>query len=708
MEKKILPGQKRNADTPVLKRLPTLYCFYRAFISLGLLVENKIYHESDIIEFCHDNNVGLIFNVGGFSVPVNESAPTLYTVLVTNRLDHVISVQYYDNRPITVSDHISLSHFHLASDTVVKTKVRERRRRPRAKVDLVKVTEEIVEKRKKPEIYRTKTGETRQVIVTEKPAINSMKVTKKEKKARAPIVRSGISAQALVAQSLDPYSTTVLLRYPDGEAKKVAIQKSSANLDFTAVAFQFPNDIVQYYLSVIHSGTLKSQFFTNAVAFTLPNLEFALAALRVGSNAVLEDDTPMNPQCNPLQQEINPASTTTMIVIPLHSSVSEEFDGAGRIVASAYIQAGETYDASNTLIQYPILSFGENFALALATNTAAQELLTISLQGTCNTNATLTLYLFVSLGNGTVQNVALGTINLTTSTPNFYNSITTTFHTNASLNFPNIGGVNFDKMHGVGFTCSVNGVAVALLDQVNVTLVTNNQPIASITGSVISQPFSRYNGTPVPDINTILPLSISYRNIASSLLISDFTNQFQVSGILNAVQINSPQYPSEYSVGGIVSCGNKPGNFSGREAKGVYSSPVKIISVESRVFNKIVDDWSGLQPYTATFAYLPQPAVTATTVPAFAVRVQVCDIFEIYMVNQQIFEVSSVKENDRLVKYLEARSLLLCENDFHLGEIGRFLAQAARVALPVVEQVAIASGNKYLMGAATVGRALLN
>jgi len=273
----------------------------------------------------------------------------------------------------------------------------------------------------------------------------------------------------------------------------------------------------------------------------------------------------------------------------------------------------------------------------------------------------------------------------------------------ASDGIPVINTVRFDKIHGL-YVSSDTAEDVGNWAFIEFIVQTNSNQVAFNTSTQVAQPFSRYNGTPVVDSSTILSLTTEYRNIASSFLLSDFSNQFTSAGVLRVAQVYSGKYPTETSVNGIASIAKFPQVYDGKCANGFYSTPVKTVSVTSRSFRAANENWLAAQPYTVFYGYFPSPSTTNNV--QFLLRAQICDIFELLTTNQQIWQTSSVVSNPAVVNAIESRPRLICENPFHFSDIFAIGKQIISKSLPFIELAASVTGNKYLSAAATVGQAI--
>jgi hypothetical protein len=403
-----------------------------------------------------------------------------------------------------------------------------------------------------------------------------------------------------------------------------------------------------------------------------------------GEGSALVD--PLNPDgCEFEFSATQFGATTVTANLPMHGATFDSIDvTSGELIGSAFLTPAEVYTTTNSPVPISQVSWAEdNMAMSVVGN----EIITIEVSGSCVADTDVIWRLIVQNDQGTPAIVTLGTDNFTAGA----------ISSSHSAQFGNasgkatLSGVTFNMLIGVVVQQSGTGGIGAWninYDSIRVVYVANPLiSIATASGSGATfQPFSRWNGQAVPSLELFSKPTNSYRNIASSLLVSDLTSNFQVGGLISAAQVKSRHLPAESGILGFTGIGEYSAQYSGPEKKGLYSAPVKINDVGTREFIDADKTWDGHQTYTVFLAYLPSPSLASSvTIQQFQIKLEVHDIFELKMGQQQIKDVSTVKANEKVLAFLESRNGLLTENPWHIGEIFNFIKGAAKQALPVIK-----------------------
>jgi hypothetical protein len=727
VNKQPIPGAvRRNPSLPKnprfhLVRNDQLYCVPRLLRPFGLVVENKVYGYEDLLILASINDCGFVCVSTSVGFIVDSMSPNIYLLKCNANFTHAQSCTFYNGQPVHTPDDFDYSSVALASTMNDRFRsytnnVRGRQRsRPQTRSTRVVEVAPPVKRRQnrkkkmaiKEEVIVTKKKQSSKPKVVEKVyKIPYTKLTQPKKVKRSNVDPHkgrvvSISPELLFEQCTMPYNVKALTNYPDSMGQDSALQKSFTNIDINPSFVTFTGAIKQYYLSIIHAGTIWDQYLLGSLAFNTPKLTFTLCCLQSTSNDTLQDNIAFWAGAPVLKRFLS-FVTTPKVYFPWHSATSELIDSDGTDTdASYFFQAGEVYDQNNNVVPFNKSSVPAGCAFAMAnTSGTVQEYLTFEATLTANSEPSLTFNLEVSLGTGAITVIPVYTVALTVGSNSLYFSISTG---NASDGIPVINTVRFDKIHGL-FVSSDTPEDVGNWAFIEFIVQTNSNQVAFNTSTQVAQPFSRYNGTPVVDSSTILSLTTEYRNIASSFLLSDFSNQFTSAGVLRVAQVYSGKYPTETSVNGIASIAKFPQVYDGKCANGFYSTPVKTVSVTSRSFRAANENWLAAQPYTVFYGYFPSPSTTNNV--QFLLRAQICDIFELLTTNQQIWQTSSVVSNPSVINAIESRPRLICENPFHFSDIFAIGKQIISKSLPFIELAASVTGNKYLGAAATVGQAI--
>jgi len=222
-------------------------------------------------------------------------------------------------------------------------------------------------------------------------------------------------------------------------------------------------------------------------------------------------------------------------------------------------------------------------------------------------------------------------------------------------------------------------------------------------------PWSVWQSTPIPSSAAIRSIISKFRNIASSILYTDFSNVLNVSGQVSVAQVVSRRPPSESGITGIGTIGEYNGNKTFKETSGYYSFDYKLVDIESSTFRAIDDTWNGVQPYTMSYTVIPN---SGGVVPIM--RLQIADILEYNLENNQIFATETGEDKPEVMKLIKEYMTeyeTLYENPMHLGMIGdlfKKIVGGAKQIMPYVNLAAQASGNGTAMKVAGVASNVLD
>jgi len=301
--------------------------------------------------------------------------------------------------------------------------------------------------------------------------------------------------------------------------------------------------------------------------------------------------------------------------------------------------------------------------------------------------------------------VVLGTLTFTAGNTFFY-SLDVNF---GSATFAAIGATQFTSITGINFVNTAKGdyqaIQVIYKAGVEQTLIPTSAPYCPV--------YSRYNGVPIAELasysNDQQKKMNSYRNIAAGVLFSNVTNQFNVGGSLIGLVVDSGQLLSEASLGGPASASSRQGLEINKATQGMYISPVKVKDVNTRHMRSFNSGFDGSQPYSVVYSYAPPAngvANSATSNAPNVFKVEMADVYEMYLGLNQSFPKCSASEDTQICKYLSDRPHLLTENPFHLSSIFNWVQNVTKVAAPLLTTAAEITGNPYLKGAAVIGNSI--
>jgi len=674
-----------------------LYCVPRLFQALGVVVDNKIYKDVDLANLASIMSVSIVVDNGLNQFCYNNGQDKKYILRIDRTMDHAYQLEYYSNTG--VDGLLDVSKLALAKKKKNNNVVilRENVKRPKVpkklsiKMEKLKLAEDEIKLR----IANKRMGATN--------VKNYVKKVSDHATSQGPV---GTRLAPLLKQAIAPYSCEKLIHFPDGMSDNTNLHKAFTNLPLTGVIWGETS-----YLGLIHSGTFGSQYFTNTKQVSNKTV-YQIANLGLnapGQNQDLTDnfiESAVTP--NSVQKFVGAAVNTTVTLnVPLHTG----FDNAPESEFSTMLMPSEPYLDDGTLIinssNLPVSTGSPNAAFPFGQNVALSntDYITIVLNyRTLSANTSVSAIMTYGYGN------TIGTFTFSTSTlaaGTGTSTLSTTAFTVAGTG-PLDG---CDRLYGIQLSFNNSTAEMGVnLSEITVSII--KEPGIIDTGGEADvnawQPYSLWNGFPIPSFPELASIVEFGRAIGSSALYTDFSEVLTVSGLVSVATVKSGLPPAESGIYGNNTLANFPSLFNGSERKGAYASPIRIIDINSAAFDNVDDTWRGKQPYTVIMG---KCATTAAN--AFQVRMQICDIFEFKVGSNQFLRQDSCDPDPAVVDAFKRGfkdKLIVCENPLHFGMIKDFISSALNMGkqiMPYASALANVSGNKTAMGVASAASQIM-
>jgi len=476
----------------------------------------------------------------------------------------------------------------------------------------------------------------------------------------------------LLKMCIDPVKN-LPVRLPDGFAQATGLVKQISRIELVPpVTFTGYNT---WFLSVLHTGLMDCQYMINSSS-NFAGQSFVLANLTSNSLGSLTDPNHSG-SSGIIPSTLNiPANGIANYTIPMHSAFTKDTSGT-----CYYMQPSELYSNTSPFISTlvgnlnynwnGISSFPKGLVLPVNNGTDASDADSFTVQFTgYNAHSAyyaIILYLSVANSSGVVTNVSYST-NATISPGSFSIIFGGTEGEALGYAIKQYGGYLVNLSFSAVPAIAVAYPTTLILNQILVNYSPSNYPVNS------NCPFSRYIGYAIPDYPSYSGVVTQTRTLASSLFITDMSNITQISGALGVAQCYSGERPSEMGIAGSSALNVSQNAIVNRELDGCYSAPLKFANIESLVFNDLQEPWTGYQPYTVVYG-------TFISTVAPIVRLEVCDVFEVYLnSSSQLIPLEIAGRDSRIIdNVLNAMSkeLVLSTNSNHLETISQIMKSLA-------------------------------
>jgi len=679
----------------LVQKKDLIYCVHMHFRQLGFTADNKVHNYDDLVKTTQENNINMVIDDGKHQALIDNDSPRTLIGLITEKHDHLHSLFYYSNTPI--DGLLKTDDFQLAmpkqvvEEIIKKTK---RNRRPK-KVSIV-VNEKVENKKKQRSKLNTIAKEIKRVTAKD------MRPTNKRGKQVIKVVSTKVLSESvgpMAKQLMLPYESKKLIRWYDNLNTDVGIQKSWRNV--TVSPTLYGNN---WYLGVIHGGDFFSQYLVTVPypqnLLTYVFCDFATSDASQSSalkDKYLESNSQLEPELN--NSYTGSINQTITIPIPLRTGTStNSADGSLSMVTFSDVVDGNNNSIPSGLTT---TSGPTDTAFFTCSNNTSNVYDSFIVTFTANAAFTGTYSIIWYFGFGTtVSQLTIGSVSATSSNGT----------QNVSIPWLSSIATGCDRTYGIALVMTPNSG-----QNVNCTLSTFKFSV-KIYDSATSPssppayvPWSVWQSTPIPSSAAIRSIISKFRNIASSILYTDFSNVLNVSGQVSVAQVVSRRPPSESGITGIGTIGEYNGNKTFKETSGYYSFDYKLVDIESSTFRAIDDTWNGVQPYTMSYTVIPN---SGGVVPIM--RLQIADILEYNLENNQIFATETGEDKPEVMKLIKEYMTeyeTLYENPMHLGMIGdlfKKIVGGAKQIMPYVNLAAQASGNGTAMKVAGVASNVLD
>lgn len=662
MSKIISRETKKNEPTDKIIR-KNLFCVPLLFRNFGYLINNQRYTHEDFVNLVRELKLNLVLKDSFTSYSYSSEFSTSFVLQVNDSHTHAFA--------LTMADYVSENDMFVDNLNVgakkrvrvipqMKTQrkaVREPKNFQRKKQ--VKVDEKLNKIEQK--VDNIQKEEKKEIKTLVKKRIKKPFSANREYHVEAAMKSRKLSMRTMnfVRQVFDPYKVSQGFPFADGQSVDVSMHKAWQQIVLQPTLFGNTS-----WLSLIHTGNLNCMYL-KAVKDPRTQSSYILADLRTYTDvdgAILLDKVPSAIAQDRLGAGVSRSyfrdKTAADLIIPMRSGV--DVSEAGDVTMRGFSELVDSAGNPSLINTVSYFSSAENTYIPFikATNS---DLVIVTVSGTNTTTAAVTMNLVLTGGVGTTSATAVVATQIVPAGGPF--TIAFTF---SAFNWVATGG-NIDKIAALTLSCSCVDPMFLSLDSIKVQMNTGNN---SWPTSYAFLPFGCFSGSPVPSFQSLENIVKSYRNIASSLLFSNYTNMLSIQGSVMGVQVKTGFTPAESGIQGDVSINTSYQTENYAAKKGLYSAPMVLANEECAAFRQISSGWSGTQPYTLLIAKFPALDSSGNPIQ-YAFRATFCNIFELRTeTNQQTLPRLTIARNDELIKELDhinKQVTVLCENPLHLG-----------------------------------------
>lgn len=670
-----------------------LYCFPALLLAAGLpQAANIPFTFKNLTDYASNNGISFFIDDGAFQTNIVVADSPLYKLSIDPQHLHAISLTLIGVLPTTIKN-MDVTNFNLQSieinakkgyrggkqivlETFEKDKVLTHKKKEKSKLSMEQQIKDLQKKVKEQNISED-IGKL----------IKRSKRMKRKRPMQPMMTLSPIEFQlykVLLKQIMDPYNCDAIQRYPDGLSRNTGVTKAFTTSSINCVAFGNTQ-----YQCIMHCGTPEVQYYS--IVRQIPSLMvFTLADFSdyssTDSDSRLSDKIESaSPNGESLPARFAPF---TSIVIPMRTAVASDGQNGSYMInpSNRFDADGNVWNDSSSS-NSALYSFAQGAAIPLSCSTNESFQFTLEMFSNWGNTGSVTVTALVSQGN-----IAMSVSALTLTAP----VGTAQWQLTAQWD---TAGFTYDGLLGF-YIRAVGSSGNVTLRRCIVTYSAGNNP-AYVNSPAFYTPNGWLIGQSVNSYTALSGLYNSYRNISSSILMTNVSPQLYQQGTLLAGQMYTQSYPSEALVLGANSFSSFPGAKSFAAEKGTYSAPFKLDTINAKQFRSIDHTWRGVQPYTVVFVQFPYNATTGVA----TFKTTVCDMFEMLTKNQQVTEVKTQFSSEMVVQNLDnffRNNRVLNENPLHLGMITNFFSKALGIAkqyAPAIQKAAQISGNPIAVGA---------